>query len=596
MRTRRFLAAATALGCLVAIVGGQAPPAGAAPPVYIETEIPAPGPRGSLAVIGDSVMLGSTWDSGGYGPSVGVMLAGQGWGPVLQKAGVGFQTGRFLSAGHGANMTTWLNNRRAMGWDASTFVVSLGHNEVASCFGNVACAVESVDRFLDVIGPGHQVWWTKITMPDPADAATWNQALDTVAARRAELVVWDWPAVIATSGIPISRDGVHLPTASAYRARSQLIADDVTARRGSALALGTVVTPPATDGTAGATTGARYEPLPPTRVLDTRTAAQRLARAGIHVLDLAGHTPPGTTAVSVNLAADAPDTAGFLTAWPCTGQIPTASSLNVTAGTARSAHVVVPVDSGRRLCIYASTATDVIVDLQGVFGSSGTDRFTPSSPSRLVDTRASGRSSPVVVAAPAGATAVALNVTATNPSLPGYLTTFPCGGEMPVVANVNFRAGETVGGAAFVPVGADGTICVFSNAPTDVIVDLTGTFASTGALSFAPATPLRMLDTRDGTGQWLGRVGPGQTIDIPVAPPGARAATGTLTMIDPAVDAHLTAYPCGEARPPTSSLNGARSAIVANSVTAGISAEQELCLQAPVSMHIVFDATGWWVP
>ena len=395
--------------------------------------------------------------------------------------------------------------------------------------------------------------------------------------------------MIPTSGIPISRDGVHLPTAAAYRTRSQLIANDVTARRGASLHIGSAVAAPA-PGPAAA-----YRPMPPTRVLDTRVTGGRLPAGGVHVLDLSGHLEPGATAVSINLAADSPATAGYLTAWPCTSGVPTASSLNITASTPRSAHAVVAVDAARRLCIFASTATDVIVDLQGGFGPNGTDRFTPTQPSRLADTRTMGRVSPLVVTAPAGAVAVALNVTATNPALPGYLTAYPCDTAMPTVANANFDIGETVGGAAFVPVGADGTVCVFSNAPTDVVVDLTGTFSPSGGLSFAPAVPLRMLDTRNGTGQWLGRLGPGQRIDVPVAPPGASAVTGTLTMVDPALDAHLTAYPCGAALPPTSSLNAARTAIVANSVTVGVGGG-DLCLDAPVSTHVVFDATGWWMP
>ena len=162
-------------------------PCDAAPPIFVETASPAPGPRGSIAVIGDSVMLGSVWETGGYGPSLGAMLAGDGWGPVVSKAGVGVQTGRFLPPSSGANMATWITNRRRLGWDAGTFVINLGANEVSSCFRSVECAVLSIDGFLDVIGPGHQVWWAKITMPDPADAATWNAALDIVAARRPEL-------------------------------------------------------------------------------------------------------------------------------------------------------------------------------------------------------------------------------------------------------------------------------------------------------------------------------------------------------------------------------------------------------------------------
>jgi hypothetical protein len=137
-------------------------------------------------------------------------------------------------------------------------------------------------------------------------------------------------------------------------------------------------------------------------------------------------------------------------------------------------------------------------------------------------------------------------------------------------------------------------VCVFSNTPTDVIVDLTGSFSPTGALRFVPGVPGRMLDTRDGTGGWTGRLGQGQIIELPAAPDGAEAVSGTLTMVDPALDAHLTAFPCAATLPPTASLNAGRAGVVANSVTVGIS--PQLCVQAAVNTHVVFDTTGWWMP
>jgi hypothetical protein len=589
MRATRWwrLVAAILVSAAVVPAGGDAASAG--PPMYLEATTPQPGPRGSVAIIGDSVLLGSVWNTDGYGPSLGEMLTGDGWGPVTTKAGVGFQTGRFSAAGHGTNMASWIAQRRRAGWDASTFVVNLGANEVGTCRRDVACAAATIAQFLDVIGPGRQVWWAKLTMPDPADAATWNAALDEVATRRPELLVWDWPTAITTSGIPVSGDGVHLPTASAYRIRSRLIADDVTARLGRSLRQGGSAAASPSGGDAVA-----YTARPPERMLDTRLSGGRLAGGAVHVLDLSGEVAADATAVSVNLAADDPATAGFLTAWPCTVPRPTTSSLNVIAHSARGAHALVALDAARRLCIFSSTATDLIVDLQGSFSPAGENRFDPVTPVRLVDTRTSGRSAIVRVTAPASAAAVALNITATGSTLPGFLTAFPCGMSMPTAASVNYRGGETVGGAAFVPVGPDGGVCVYSNAPVDVIVDLTGTFSADGALRFVPGSAFRALDTRDGTGGWLGALGPGQRVDITAAPPGASAVSGTLTMVEPALDAHATAFPCAAELPGTASITAARGTIVAGSVTVGTS--PSLCLSAPVHTHVVFDTTGWWVP
>ena len=41
---------------------------------------------------------------------------------------------------------------------------------------------------------------------------------------------------------------------------------------------------------------------------------------------------------------------------------------------------------------------------------------------------------------PADATAVSLNLTAVHPRTAGYLTVYPCGGELPMVSNLNYRA------------------------------------------------------------------------------------------------------------------------------------------------------------
>ena len=296
--------------------------------------------------------------------------------------------------------------------------------------------------------------------------------------------------------------------------------------------------------------------MPPERILDTRTTNGRLSGQAVHTLDLSGKVPADATAVSVNIAVDNPATAGFLTAWPCDAPRPTTSSLNVTARAARGAHALVALDDARQLCIFGSTATEVIVDLQGIFSPSSVDRFDPR------DTRPTRRHAPDRPRAGRTRTGarrrdggVAQHHRDRRRSVPGYLTAFPCDGALPTVASVNFRAGETVGGAAFVPIGATGEVCVFSNTPTDVVVDLTGSFSPTGALRFVPGVPGRMFDTRDGSGGWTGRLGQGQIIELPAAPDGAEAVSGTLTMVDPALDAHLTSFPCAGALPPTASLN-----------------------------------------
>jgi len=564
-------------------------------PIFVELVKPAPGPRGAVAIIGDSVMLGSAYETDGWGPSVAQMMVDRGWGPVRLKAGVGFQTGRLIPGNPGANMSRWLLDQRAAGFDPPVIMVSLGPNEIKACGGSTTCAATSIRSFMDVAGPDRQVWWSLITMTDPGEQAAWNSALLTVAGERANLLTWDWPAVQRAAGVPLAPDRIHLPDARAYRARSALMADDASARLGLARREGGPVAPPA----GGAPL--EYVPVPPRRVLDTREVpGARLAAGGTLRLDLRALVPgvvdAGVTAVTVNLAAADPAAPGFLTLHPCDAPRPLTASVNFPAGQPRSAQATALLDAGGTLCAFSSAPADVVVDLQGVFRSAGGHRLSPLPPTRLLDTRVAGRALVSRVEAPPGAAAVALTLTVVGDAAAGVLTAFPCGGAVPVVANVNWAPREIVSGAAFVPVGADGGVCVATNQPADVVVDLTGTFGAEGGLRFVPAPPTRMLDTRTATGGWRGPLGPLQPVDVAVAPVEAAAVTGTIVAVEPVADGWLTGTPCGTPPGATASVNAPRGGIMANSLTVGLSGAGRLCLVGFAATHAVLDVAGWWVP
>jgi hypothetical protein len=563
-------------------------------PIFVELDKPAPGPRGAVAVVGDSVMLGSAYETNGWGPSVAQMLVDRGWGPVRMKAGVGFQTGRLNASNAGADMSRWLRLQRASGFDPHVLMVSLGPNEILACNGSPACAAASVRHFMDAAGPDHEVWWSLITMTNASDQNAWNDALRVVAAERANLTLWDWPAMQQQAAIPLAGDHIHLPGPAAYRARSELMADDFTVRLGVATRSRTPTgfvfdpRPPLT-----------YRPVGPTREVDTRDTAQRLGAGGTLTVDLAALAPESVTAdvqaVAVNVAGADPAASGFLTVYPCTPDRPLTASVNFPARQPRSAQVIAPLSPARTLCVFANVAVDVVIDLQGVFVPDGGARFTPSTPLRVLDTRQSGRQQVLTITAPAGATAVAATLTVVNGATAGFLSAFPCGGSVPVVANVNWGPGEIVAGAAFVPVAADGTFCVYTNTPVDVVVDVTGAFGPAEGLRFVPSTPMRMLDTRSEL-QWKGPVGVGQTVDFVAAPPDAVAVTGTVVVIEPAVDSYLTGTPCEVQPGRTSSVSGARLGIMANALTVGLSPSGRLCLFSYAATHTVFDTSGWWVP
>jgi hypothetical protein len=595
-----------AISFVMALVGTAvlvAPPSVLAERLFVSVFIDTPGPKGSIAVVGDSLMLGSAYDAPfepGWGPSLAQMLVDRGWGPVHMAAGVGFQAGKKIPGNPGANMALWLTTQRSQGFDPEVIVASMGPNDIIACSGNVNCAADDIRYFMDAVGPDHEVWWALQTAAIPANQDGWNQALQIVAAERPNLTLWDWPSIRIAAGIPISADNTHLPGAAQYRQRSTLMADDVTDRLAGSRPFGTEVAPPAG--------GASFEylPVPPKRLVDTRETGQRVAAGGTLTVDLSVLAAPGTVpvdaaAAAVNVTAADPATAGFLTVWPCGADRPLASSVNFLAGQARGAQATTLLrQPDRSLCVFSNTATDIVVDLQGVFVPTGGLRFAPiSPPTRKIDTRNTGRFPTLVLDAPPNAKAVTATLTVTGGGTAGFLTAYPCSGTLPVVSNVNWQPGETVAGAVFVPVDADGNYCIFTNSPVDVIVDVTGVFDTAGptsTLRFTPVAPTRMVDTRVGLGGWRGHHGVGQTIKIRAAPDAAVAVTGTITLIDPALAGYLTGTTCDQPPGVTSSVNGARGSVMANSLTVALSPGGNLCITALVASHTLFDTTGWWMP
>ena len=141
-------------------------------------------------------------------------------------------------------------------------------------------------------------------------------------------------------------------------------------------------------------------------MLDTRIEpGSRLAAGGTVTVDLADVVPATATAVAVNLAMVGPSAPGYITAHACDAPPPDTSNVNSTGAT-RAAGAIVPLSATHTLCVTASVATDVLVDLQaalvpaGAPGSAGLAPVTP--PARLVDTRATGRAPMLELAVPPG--------------------------------------------------------------------------------------------------------------------------------------------------------------------------------------------------
>lgn len=590
VRVRRRVAAALALALSAAAFSAAIPQPGSAAPLSDETFNPTTGPLGPIGVIGDSVMFGSMI----YSPTLSDQLAARGWGPIRVRAGVGYSTGAFTVPTE-ARSSYWIKVWRQRGWDPQNVVVNLGGNDSGFCTTNLSCARDAIMHMVDTIGPGHRIWWPKITHHWLRSdwGAVWNTALEQIAAERDDFFTWDWPAVMAAGNYP-SNDNIHL-SPTGYRTRSDVMAHEITADLAEGKRVGGDVALPAP---AGPPSG--IVPIdPPVRIIDTRIDEPGRVPADTALeIDVSDQVPPGSTAIAAYVSATTTGAAGFLTAYECSAGRPLASSANYLAASTRGAVATIPISPLGRFCLYTSADADLLVDLQAAFVplESGGLRLTPlATPKRLVDTRETGKHDVVEVSAPAGAEAVAVSITAISSELPGHLTAFPCSADIPLVATVNHFSGEIISGTAFVPVGPDGTICVDSHAPVDITIDLTGVFSADGELAFVPVRPTRMLDTREGTGGWSPLHGQFQTIDARVAPATARAVTGTITFVQPMRTGFLRAWGCGN-EPETANVTSLPGGVLANSVTTGVSSGGRLCFFARTTTHTLFDTTGWWVP
>ncbi|BAN03294.1 hypothetical protein YM304_29800 [Ilumatobacter coccineus YM16-304] len=569
------------------------------PPIQIDRA--TVGPLGSVSVIGDSVLHGA----GRYSPTLVDRLAEQGWGPIRFRAGAGYSTGYF---GRSPELTStyWLAAWRDEGWNADNVIVNLGANDTEFCETDVDCAYRAIMHVVDDIGPGPYVWWPKVTKfythTDQANA--WNAALDRVAAERSDFFTWDWPTELATGGYG-SNDNTHL-LPSSYPKRSQRMAEEFTNAVARARPVGGSV-----DLSVARSEPSTWVPIAPTRLVDTRTDAPGAQSVGdVLRLDLTDEVPTGTTAVALYVAAARPTGAGFLTAGPC-GPAGESATVTFDASGPRGAPTVVAVDDSDdaddalAVCVSTGgptgTTTDVVVDLQGAFvtGDDGMRLHPLEAPTRVADTRPDGATTELTLDAPTGASSLAVNIAVAGATAPGYVTAAPCGVEAPT-ANLNFRAGPPASAAAFVEVGDDGTVCITASTAVDLVADLTATFrpapdggAADGGLAFVAIEPLRMLDTRDGTGGWAPLHGAGQQLAITASPPWAAAVTGTLTMIRPRTTAYVSATNCADADP-VASANAAAGATVSNALTTGVADAGVLCVLSSSISNTVFDATGWW--
>ena len=243
--------------------------------------------------------------------------------------------------------------------------------------------------------------------------------------------------------------------------------------------------------------------------------------------------------------------------------------------------------------------------------------YVPLQPTRVLDTRSGigGRRVPLgagttvevsvmgVAGVPtSGVTAVALNVTATDPTAGSYFTIWPAREPRPNASSLNFTAGKTVPNLVVMKPGSGGRVSIWNETGVvHAIADVVGYFRESTADRMLPLQPFRLLDTRNAIGAPTGKLGPNATMQLQVTgvagsgvpASGIDAVVLNITADQPTAWSFLTVWPNGEPLPNASSLNFEAGQTVPNLVIAKVGAGGLVNIfNAFGSTHVIADVVG----
>ena len=372
------------------------------------------------------------------------------------------------------------------------------------------------------------------------------------------------------------------------------------------------------------------------RALDTRNG-QQLGYTGPKpqagqklTVDLSNSVPTDAKSAFVTVTSVDSESNGFVTVYEnCDDDVPTVASLNPLGNAPVSNLVAAPVSDDGTICIFTSTATNLVVDVTGFEPS--TAAYVPfDEPQRILETRAGAETGQIgysgaspqrddivtvdVVGStdlPAGTKAAVLNITAVNSARTGFITAYPCDADsVPTAANVNFVASQVRGNLSVVELSEDGTVCLYTDSDTDIVVDIQGAYPADS--DFVPVVPERIYDTRPApqrTNYTGDKLNAGEIVEIQVqgigdvnVPEGAGTVFLNLAAIQAETRGYLVAFPCGESFDPSDSENHGFATVgvystVANTsslVAAEVGDGGQVCVYTSAPIHLTADVFGYF--
>lgn len=368
-----------------------------------------------------------------------------------------------------------------------------------------------------------------------------------------------------------------------------------------------------------ALTIAGFTPAGPMRILDTRTglgAPKSPVGPASTITLTVPHLPASVSAVVLNLTGTGLTGAGTTYVSACPAAQPLSSCmatsvLNIAAGGTAANEVTVPVGPDGKITLYNHAGhVDLVADLAGYL----TGVFTSAGPTRVLDTRTSARIPAGQVgpgetvsvsfpSMPVGTTGIVMDLTGTG--LTGahatYISACPAAEALTsckATSALNVTGGDTASNEVTIPVGPDGRITLYNNAGSiSLAADLAGYLTG----GYTAAGPVRVLDTRSGTGAAASAVGPAGTltVTIPDLPPGTTAVALNLTgtNLTGAPQTFVSACPAAEARTScaaTSALNVIAGQDVANEITVPVGTDGKITLYNNAGhIDLVADLTGY---
>ncbi|MFZ9629672.1 MAG: SpoIID/LytB domain-containing protein [Ilumatobacteraceae bacterium] len=373
---------------------------------------------------------------------------------------------------------------------------------------------------------------------------------------------------------------------------------------------GTQVAPPVTDSL-GAAPASLFQPLPLSRLVDTRTGvgAPLAPLVGGCTLVIDPGLADTSTSVVLNVAALAPSASGPVTVYPCGTTRPPVSNVQAVANRNVAALAVSRLGADGTVCLYSRVTTNLIVDVYGEYTPVAGSKYQPITTLRLYDSRAgakvAGGTTLRVKAvrtggAPSGAIAAAFTLHANDPDANGAVTVYPCTATRPAVSSLNATAGVSITNHVQVALSGTGEVCIYVAKTMHITLDMSGWFGSGGTASYYAVTPYRAVDSRVAKGI-SGALTAGSNKAVTLAPSSSIPAAATVRALVASVlstqataTGFITVHPCLATVPSVSMVRYVAGVNAATLVVSPDDSSGRWCLYSNQYTHVIVDVSGYF--